>query len=104
MPDIVKAGPNTKAGRAGANKESRMDKATGGAAFPDPGRAQSAKQRTHLTETGMTLRDYFAAKALGIMCASNVAATGSFADGPGRATVARVCYLMADAMIAERTQ
>lgn len=35
----------------------------GGRAFPDPGRAQSAKQRQVLTETGMTLRDYFAAHA-----------------------------------------
>lgn len=36
----------------------------GGPAFPDPGRAQSAKQREVLTGTGMTLRDYFAAKAM----------------------------------------
>lgn len=35
----------------------------GGPAFPDPGRAQSAKQREVLTDTGMTLRDYFAIRA-----------------------------------------
>lgn len=40
-----------------------MSKTNGGAAFPDPGRAQSAKQREKLTETGMTLQDYFVAHA-----------------------------------------
>lgn len=35
----------------------------GGPAFPDPGRAQSAKQRETLTGTGITARDYFAAHA-----------------------------------------
>ena len=35
----------------------------GGAAFPDPGRAQSEKQREKLTETGMSLRAYLAAHA-----------------------------------------
>lgn len=35
----------------------------GGSAFPDPGRAQSAKQRERLTETGLTVLDYFAAHA-----------------------------------------
>lgn len=53
---------------------------------------------------GMSLRDYFAAQTLAVMCASNMSATGTFADGPGRATVARVCYLMADAMLEERAQ
>ncbi|MES2262157.1 MAG: hypothetical protein V4724_26855 [Pseudomonadota bacterium] len=38
-----------------------MSKLTGGPAFPDPGRAQSEKQREKLTEMGMTLHDYFAA-------------------------------------------
>lgn len=36
---------------------------TGGAAFPDPGRAQSAKQREKLPNTGMTMLDYFIANA-----------------------------------------
>ena len=38
-----------------------MDKNNGGPAFPDPGRAQSQKQREALGNEGMTLRDYFAA-------------------------------------------
>jgi hypothetical protein len=43
--------------------EMNMSKQNGGAAFPDPGRAQSAKQREQLTETGMTLLEYFIAHA-----------------------------------------
>lgn len=35
----------------------------GGYVYPDPGRAQSAKQREQLPEKGITLRDYFAAQA-----------------------------------------
>ena len=35
----------------------------GGPAFPDPGRAQSEKQREKLAGFGMSLRDYFAASA-----------------------------------------
>lgn len=71
------------------------DKQTGGPAFPVP---------APRADNGMTLRDYFAAQTLAVMCASNMSATGTFADGPGRATVARVCYLMADAMLAERAK
>ncbi|NLZ11092.1 MAG: hypothetical protein GX086_07150 [Alcaligenaceae bacterium] len=36
----------------------------GGPAFPDPGRGQSAKQRDLIGNPGMSLRDYFAAKAM----------------------------------------
>lgn len=52
----------------------------------------------------MNLRDYFAAKALDVMCASNVNASGTFATPEGRATVASVCYQMADAMLLERSK
>lgn len=51
---------------------------------------------------GMTLRDYFAAKALGVMCSSNVNGTGTFSSPGGRETVASVCYQMADAMLKAR--
>jgi hypothetical protein len=75
-----------------------MDTKTGGAAFPDPGRAQSAKQREQLSETGMTLRDYFAAKAMHAAAVYPVAAEGfTFAE---RATWA---YQQADAMLVARS-
>jgi hypothetical protein len=71
---------------------------TGGPAFP------TTKPLEHWGDPnqGMTLRDYFAAQALGVMCSSNVKATGTFASPDGRATVASVCYLMADAMLEAR--
>jgi hypothetical protein len=79
----------------------------GGPAFPDPGRAQSAKQREVLTNTGMTLRDYFAAKA---MCsAMDLTPTRWWNEGlnPAAGTaeiqrVAKVAYAMADSMLAAR--
>jgi hypothetical protein len=74
------------------------DKKTGGAAFPDPGRAQSAKQREIITETGMTLRDWFAGKALTI-----VAAAGGI-DHIGPYECASAAYEIADAMLAERAK
>ena len=73
----------------------------GGPAFPAPEASQ-----VHFGNPdgymGLTLRDYFAAKALGVMCASNVNATGTFASPEGRAAVASVCYWMADAMLSAR--
>lgn len=74
----------------------------GGPAFPDPGRAQSAKQREVLTDTGMTLRDYFAAKAMQGWLSSygpddKHPATAGDAD-----FVAQRSYAMADAMLAAR--
>jgi hypothetical protein len=69
---------------------------TGGAAFPDPGRAQSAKQRESLTDTGMTLRDYFAAKAM----QAYIAADTQQDD----ADVALNAYCLADTMLAERAK
>ena len=80
---------------------------TGGAAFPDPGRAQSAKQRETLTETGMTLRDYFAARALSAL----VGHPDTFAvmldsakekGQEGAAYTAATAYELADAMLAAR--
>lgn len=69
----------------------------GGPAFPDPGRTQSAKQREVLTDTGMTLRDYFAGQAL-------IRLTGADPDGIHSGEIlAMCCYRLADAMLAERT-
>lgn len=74
-----------------------MDK-TGGAAFPRPGfvnlEAKAGDFDTHPRE-GMTLRDYFAGQALtGVFHGSDF----DYDDE----IVARRCYQVADAMIAER--
>lgn len=73
----------------------------GGPAFPDPGRAQSTKQREVLTNTGMTLRDYFAAKALAAM----IGQPNKDHENCGKKAVPRLAqfaYEYADAMIAAR--
>ena len=71
------------------------EKVTGGPAFPDPGRAQSAKQREILKGHGMTLRDYFAAKAMqGLVTKRSC----SLDELP------KFAYLFADAMLAERSK
>lgn len=77
------------------------DKKTGGAAFPDPGRAQSAKQRETITETGMTLRDYFAGEAL-IGMLTQAAAMNR--ESPPCELASKVAYRYADAMLLERAK
>lgn len=68
----------------------------GGPAFPDPGRAQSAKQRGLLGNPGMSLRDYFAAKAMqGIVTHEDM---WNQLDS----TIAESAYALADAMLAQR--
>ena len=65
------------------------DKNTGGSAFPNPDYA----------EEGMTLRDYFAAKAMQVLT-TELASTGKmhrFDDA-----VAESAYAMADAMLKAR--
>lgn len=75
----------------------------GGSAFPDPGRAQSAKQREVLTETGMSLRDYFAAEAMKCFCIpQNVKLFGEVATEQFDEMVAERAYQVADAMIKEK--
>jgi len=73
-----------------------MTKNTGGSAFPDPGRAQSQKQREVLTETGMSLRDYFAAKAITGILSGGVASEDYLNRISDRA------YFLADAMLKAR--
>lgn len=71
-----------------------MTKETGGPAFPAPYGVG------HVTTEGMTLRDYFAAKAMSIvpeMSAYNMKDNETLAS-----YTARCAYIMADAMIAER--
>lgn len=77
-----------------------MSKETGGPAFPELGNV--GHNSDWQSESGMTLRDYFAAKALqGILSAG----TG-LNVGPSHVEemegVAKTIYLMADAMIAAR--
>lgn len=73
---------------------------TGGPAYP---RASSSRSSGFdAAQDGMSLRDYYAGQALGLMCSSNIRDTGTFATPEGRKTVADVCFLMADAMLAAR--
>ena len=62
-----------------------MSDNTGGPAFPAPAGV------AHITEQGMTLRDYFAAKAM-----------SEITWGNGYDYAAEQAYLMADAMLKER--
>lgn len=90
-------------------------------AFPDPGRAQSEKQREKLTEKGMSLRDYFAAKApspIGFhrklewkeqveehapdSKGNTCTVIGRHVDEDGAEYLARWAYHYADAMLAAR--
>lgn len=67
----------------------------GGSAFPEPGMAQCG---------GMSLRDYFAAKAMPL--AWKAAEDGYFESGEDSINqdVAACAYQMADAMLAERAK
>lgn len=71
-----------------------MSKDKGGPAFPDPGRAQSQKQREMLGNEGMTLRDYFAAKAMQTLICDM--------KNPTPKDVSEWAYRHADAMLTER--
>ena len=64
---------------------------TGGPAFPAPAGVQ------HITEQGMTLRDYFAAKAMQGLLSGKLINTKT-------AVIAQDCYAMADAMLKAREQ
>lgn len=86
-----------------------MKKQDGGPAFPEPGRAQSAKQRQVLTNVGMSLRDFFAAKALAsLICEPSWGGSNSltWTLGPKTTDVAlnyaKVAYQFADAMLEAR--
>jgi hypothetical protein len=75
-----------------------MDKDTGGPAFPTP---------THnLQNDGMTLRDYFAAKAMQglISCPDWRENAGDEVGMDASDFTASVAYMMADAMIKTRRQ
>lgn len=82
--------------------DNQVDRETGGPAFPHPGGSNDATvQISHL---GMTLRDYFAAKALqGLLANEEVAdecASGDFSLVVSR--YAQLAYTYADAMLKAR--
>lgn len=71
----------------------------GGAAFPSAGVVLSNQAQRHQgAYEGMTLRDYFAAKALNGMLACHIQPQSS------AAMFARDAYTMADAMLKAREQ
>jgi hypothetical protein len=72
------------------------DKETGGSAFP-----ALAHHTDRWPTGGMTLRDYFAVKALQSSLACQSAAEGIWND---YTKLARDCYNLADAMLEARTK
>ena len=72
---------------------------TGGPAFPNV--PDGAGTKWDNWDTGMTLRDYFAAKALPSILAPNPS-TGQYAQIDDFPACAVVAYAMADAMIKAR--
>jgi hypothetical protein len=75
---------------------------TGGPAFPAPAGV------SHITEQGMTLRDYFAAKAMQVMAVDtheNIMEWLFDADDmPSDLALAKAAYLIADAMLEARNK
>ena len=70
---------------------------TGGPAFPAPAGV------SHITEQGMTLRDYFAAKAMQSLMTNFLASELNEVDPNGwMEGLAMDSYSMADAMLKER--
>lgn len=65
-----------------------MTKNTGGPAFPRP-----HSEPPHYAQEGMTLRDYFAAKAMQGFCSGNSTNTQD---------IAKAAYIVADAMLKAR--
>ena len=70
-----------------------MSKDTGGPAFP-----LVAETHEHVISIGVTLRDYFAATAMG-----GFAADPKMADVEAE-VISRFAYMWADAMLAERSK
>lgn len=71
-----------------------MNVNTGGPAFPSPN-AVTVGQYVSSGHSGMTLRDYFAAKAMQGLLAGKLATTKM-------SVIAGECYSMADAMLKAR--
>ena len=77
---------------------------TGGPAFPVVGHMYGEKLGGQL-DRGMTLRDYFAAKAMqGLLAANWCESYRELESSVGWNMVAADAYRMADAMLAERSR
>ena len=74
-------------------------KTDGGQAFPVW--ELNGSGQPEMTEFGMTLRDYFAAKAMQGLLAAQI---HGFNDRPANGPFASMAYEMADAMLRARTQ
>jgi len=75
-------------------------KDAGGPAFPDG----SHNQWGHPINSGMTLRDYFAAKAMQSLFAGAIADAFTLDQDINCDMAARIAYTMADAMLKAREQ
>jgi hypothetical protein len=75
-----------------------MSTKDGGAAFPQP------ENGTRMGDEGMTLRDYFAAKALQAMIGKNPATVDNEYITPEVRSLVRGAYSYADAMLSERAK
>jgi hypothetical protein len=73
---------------------------TGGPAFPTE--AYDLERQTLVREEGMTLRDYFAAKAMQSTLADNAYAERTETPAEWLAIVSKASYEMADAMLKAR--
>lgn len=71
---------------------------TGGPAFPS-GLKETDTDTVESLHTGMTLRDYFAAKALPTVIADWLQTGDIFPDMEIAEVIARDCYIVADAML-----
>lgn len=69
---------------------------TGGLAFPSHGSMGEVAQE------GMTLRDYFAAKAMQAVMTDWMQSFDVFQDADTAECIARDCYIVADAMLKAR--
>jgi hypothetical protein len=75
----------------------------GGPAFPKTGRVSSENRRMEDGQVGMTLRDYFAAKAMQAFLSRDVGTT-EMTDAEFDTRVAGWSYDTADAMLKARSQ
>lgn len=75
-----------------------MSNNTGGPAFPGPYANEQGNIEVLWKQQGMTLRDYFAAKALMGFCTT----IGEITGEPFWGAIATDAYKMADAMLKER--
>ncbi len=71
--------------------------ANGGPAFPRTAAFSNAERTACTEQDGMTLRDYFAAKAMAEMIG------GTWPDGADMFEISRRSYAMADAMLKARS-